>query len=342
MPNLKLSLLIFTRGKSNHLLSMIRMCCGAFDEIVLIDSSSRGEKEEIMKEISNMHCTSAIKIYDAPPTGIVEVLRLYGINKCGGEWVLNLDSDESISDFLKNNLRDTIKQHIYSGFAIERINYDSNGRFSSSKDFQVRLYKKDSVNFLGYLHERPIINGQIGQLSNPNYIIHNKTEDIWNDMIKDMGYECITARYSFATVADRSKNRVFFNIEPVIKWYVRITNRNIFDELSFYEYVFLILFGTVYNLLRYKQNSSRNSFFFMFYLLFKLKYIHSLKENERKLTFRIAEYIRLKGGPIRFMGFDNEVIVSQKAKKYMDFYGDARLELTKTIEEIYFQNTADR
>jgi glycosyltransferase involved in cell wall biosynthesis len=317
---------------------MIRIYDGTFDEIVLIDSSSSEEKEEILTEVYGMHCKSVIRIYDAPPTGIVEVLRTYGINKCSGEWILNLDSDELISDFLKNTLRDAIRQHTYHGFAIERVNYDSKGRLFGSKDFQVRLYKRDSVSFLGYLHERPIINGQIGQLKKPNYIVHNKTEDQWNDMIKDMRYESITARYSFASIIDRTKNQLFFNIEPVIKWYVRITSRTIFDELSYYEYFFLIIFGTLYNLAKYKQNSFKNTFFFMFYLLFKLKYIYSLTDNERKLTLRIAESIQQNGGPIRFMGFDKEDTVLEKAKELMEFSGDARLELTKTIEEIYFKN----
>jgi glycosyltransferase involved in cell wall biosynthesis len=101
-----------------------------------------------------------------------------GLKKAKGDWVLYIDSDEEITDSLREEIKSKINdlKIINSSFAIPRKNFIFNKEFKHSgqyPDYQKRLFKKDSLEkWIGEVHESPVYKGSLGHLKNP--ILHYK------------------------------------------------------------------------------------------------------------------------------------------------------------------------
>lgn len=111
----ELSVLIVAHNEEN----IIRSCLSRLDfadEIVVILDNCTDATEEISKSFTN-------KIYQ----GSWEIegdRRNFGISKCSSEWILEIDSDELISNELAIEILDMIKKNVHhSYFNIKVDNY---------------------------------------------------------------------------------------------------------------------------------------------------------------------------------------------------------------------------
>ena len=102
--------------------------------------------------------------------------RNEGIKKSKNDWLIYIDTDEEVSDNLKNEIEKEISNTKFSAYAIPRKNFIFNKEFKHSgqyPDYQKRLFKKESFKeWTGEVHEEPIFDGSLGHLENP--IIHHK------------------------------------------------------------------------------------------------------------------------------------------------------------------------
>ena len=104
------------------------------------------------------------------------------------EWVLFLDSDESISEDLKKEL-ENLDPEDYDGFYIKR-KIIFLGK-PSGEDKVLRLAKKDSGVWVRKVHETWRIKGKTRTLK--NYIIHNTGSDLHSYIEKMNNYSDIHA-----------------------------------------------------------------------------------------------------------------------------------------------------
>jgi len=135
------------------------------DEIVLVDNSSSDKTVLLAKKYT-------AKIYRRPNYQMLNINKNYGFEKAEGEWLLNLDADECVSDELKEEIREIIKQpQKVVAFQMPRKNIIF-GRWIQHgiwwPDYQIRLFKKGKAKFAcRHVHEKLEVTGEVGQLKNP-------------------------------------------------------------------------------------------------------------------------------------------------------------------------------
>jgi len=138
------------------------------DEIILVLANSSDNTKKIAK---------SLKI----PLKVVETTDEYnknfskwrnlGYKAAIGDWLLYLDADERITPELKSEILLTINStNLVNYYAIPRANYylGKRVRFGGSyPDYVKRLYvKKHFSGYRGYLHEEPMVKGEMGYLKN--------------------------------------------------------------------------------------------------------------------------------------------------------------------------------
>jgi glycosyltransferase involved in cell wall biosynthesis len=170
------------------------------DEIIVCDMHSSDKTVEIARKLG-------AKIYYHQKEGFVEPARNFAISKATNEWILVLDADEEISATLAEKLKEIItnKEDI-SYMEIPRKNIIFNKWMKASgwwPDYQVRFFKKGTVEWSDKIHSKPKTKGQeLRLLANEDLaIIHhhyssisqfvermNRYTDIQAKQISDDGY----------------------------------------------------------------------------------------------------------------------------------------------------------
>ena len=155
----KISVIIHTYNNEK----IIRECLESvkdFDEIVVCDMYSTDKTLEIAKEYN-------AKIVMHENIGWADPARNFAIQQASNEWVLVVDSDERITNELREYLYNFIKNNndVYSALKIPRKNYYW-GVFIEVQypDFITRLIKKDNVFWPPKVHSQPEITGKIASI----------------------------------------------------------------------------------------------------------------------------------------------------------------------------------
>lgn len=161
----KLSLLIFSRDEAKKVISLAKEMYRIVDDVVVIDSSERKNFARLQAEVSSKKLAK-VKLFHTIALGYAEPLRTYGISKCKNKWILLLDTDEQPSKELKKNIKKIIDTADFDVLLIKRHEHV----IGSSKKrgfftWQVRLFKKNSLEYLGLIHETPRIYGKIKKLN---------------------------------------------------------------------------------------------------------------------------------------------------------------------------------
>ncbi len=112
--------------------------------------------------------------------------RNQGLKKAKGDWVLYLDTDEEITNSLKEEILQSIDSDQSAAcYAIPRRNMIFGKEFKYSgqyPDYQKRLFRRLAIKkWTGAVHEEPVFTGGMGHLNNP--MIHRKEMTI-SDMLE--------------------------------------------------------------------------------------------------------------------------------------------------------------
>jgi glycosyltransferase involved in cell wall biosynthesis len=167
-----LSVTVITKNESKH----IRTCLESVrwvDEIIVLDSGSTDDTVAICREY-----TDKVYVTDWPGFG---VQKNRAIERATCEWVLSIDADESISEVLRREIKETIGQPgDRAAYQIPRRSSYC-GRFMRHSgwwpDYVTRLFRRGYARFSDDLvHERLIVQGAIGRLINP--LIHRAFSDL--------------------------------------------------------------------------------------------------------------------------------------------------------------------
>jgi len=166
---------------------------GTFDEIIKID-------------------TSKLK-------GSFSEWRNEGDRKSTGDWIFYVDSDEEVTNEVKEEIKTVVEDNNQknAAFAIPRRNFIFGKEFKHGgqwPDYQVRLFKKEAfIKWEGNLHEQPKYKDELGYLKNP--LIHHKDitvgqmidkTNIWSEIEADLLFQSNHPKmngFRFASVAIR-------------------------------------------------------------------------------------------------------------------------------------------
>lgn len=180
-------------------------------EIIFVDCGSTDRTVEIVKKYTQ-------KIFHKDNNPNLNANKQFGIEQCKGEWVLYIDPDETITDKLRNEIRQKLQdtESEIKGYLMPRKNFYF-GRFlrfgGKYPDYQLRLFKNGFAKFpCQNVHERISVNGRILKLKSP--MCHYPYQDVSDMLEKSNFYTSRKAEYLFS----RNKKPRFRLIRPLLKF----------------------------------------------------------------------------------------------------------------------------
>ena len=175
-------------------------------EIVIVDI---GVDKEVRKKISTESPAIVWKEMEKPE--YVELIRQLTFKLASCPWILLLDPDEYLSPGLVTFIKQTNEDQVNSYFRFPRQNYIFGKWIAHSRwwpDYQIRLFKKDSINWPTTLHAQPTLIGNgylVGAFEdeklemNASAIVHHNYTNITQYLEKAIRYARVEAEGMSAT-----------------------------------------------------------------------------------------------------------------------------------------------
>lgn len=160
-----LSLAIATYNEEKNIARCLQAVKGFVDEMVVVDGSSTDRTREIARKLG----ARVIKTSNKP---IFHINKQMAIDKCQGEWILQLDADEIVDEKLKEEILKSIKnKNAPDAFKIPRKNFflghwlRKGGQYP---DYVIRLFRKGKAYLpCRSVHEKMAVpSGKICELKN--------------------------------------------------------------------------------------------------------------------------------------------------------------------------------
>lgn len=157
----RVSACLITLNEEENLPRALASLAGIADEIVVVDSGSTDRTEEIARQHGAAFFSRAWTNYADQKNFAAEC--------AGNDWILSVDADEELSSVLQTSLL-AWKKHTPEFCVCEmaRRTWYLGAWIRHSgwyPDFQRRLYRRDSAEFSGIIHESLRFEGRPGRLS---------------------------------------------------------------------------------------------------------------------------------------------------------------------------------
>lgn len=176
----------------------IRACLDAVrdvaSEIIVVDGGSTDGTADAAKK-------AGAKVYrtDNPP--IFHINKQKALELAKGEWILQLDADEIVSQALKREILNVIEHGTDAGYFIPRRNYflgDWLRKGGQYPDYVIRLFRNGKGSFpQKSVHEQITIDGSVGHLKEPlDHYSYTSVAHYWQ---KSASYIRLTAAELTAT-----------------------------------------------------------------------------------------------------------------------------------------------
>lgn len=306
----KLSVLIFTYNNIKESKILFSILDNVAQEFVVIDQSNQENKNIL---ISMAHKNNKIKIFDSVSFGFPEIIYTYGINKCSNKWIFLVDVGEIPSKELIKKMLKLINQKLYCGFIIRRIDVIKNGSYEI---WQPRLFQKNKVTTLGFLHDILKINGRHYFINNKKIFIKEKMDYQINmgKLEKYLTVESYTARLSYKSLIKISSGRSKI-LKKLINFYIVLFNKNSNCELNKTEYKFFNFLYLSYLYLFQKEKISFKGILFKnWYNNLKFNYFFKFPKNDRIYQMNLKNEIIRNGGLTKYLLLDNENVIKTLCK----------------------------
>ena len=157
----RLSVLVVAKNEAHNLARCLASTSWADERVVVVDPASRDVTLDIAKRDADI---AVLRIFDNFANQRNAALAL-----ASGTWVLSIDADERVTPELAAEIQRIISDPATSerGFRVS-IRSEILGRefaFSGTQhDQPLRLFRRDSGHWVGFVHETVELNGSIGSL----------------------------------------------------------------------------------------------------------------------------------------------------------------------------------
>ena len=195
MQREKLSVVILTKNEEDIIARCLESVKWA-DEIIVVDDGSADKTREIAKRYTD-------KVILHPLNNDFSQQRNLGIDRSSGDWILQMDADERVTDALREKINAILDSGSYiSAFRFKRLN-NFCGKFlnAGGEDSHrpLRLFKKGKAKFSGAtIHEQLKVDGKIGEIDAvmehynfPNISHYITTQDFYSGIEARALYEKI-------------------------------------------------------------------------------------------------------------------------------------------------------
>lgn len=163
---MKLSLCIATYNEEQFIHYPLDSAYDFVDEIIIVDGGSADKTVEIAKAYG-----SKVTVYSEENPAMFHINKQKAIERATGDWIIQLDADEALSDELKKEIQTIILKNDDSvAYWLPRKNWFLN-RFLTKggiyPDYTIRLYKKGVAHFpCKSVHENVEVKGKVGYIKN--------------------------------------------------------------------------------------------------------------------------------------------------------------------------------
>ncbi len=169
-----ISVVILTTNEEKNIKNCLS-CLSWSDEIIVVGTLSNDKTIQVTKTIG-------VGVFIHPINNDFSAQRNFGLEKTKGEWVLFIDADEIVTNELKNEILQVVSQetsfHQVDGYYLRRkdILWGRELKYGEAGTMKlIRLGRKNSGQWVGKVHERWDIKGNIGILKNPLYHYPHKS-----------------------------------------------------------------------------------------------------------------------------------------------------------------------
>lgn len=155
MSSVSLSVLVHTKNEAANIEECLRSCQSIADELVVADMQSRDETVVLARKMG----ATILPVVDY---GYVEPARQTALNSLNGEWILILDADERLTPTLRKKIREHVRKSSADILRLPRKNIFLGQWMQHGllwPDYQVRLFRKGSVQWSNVIHAQPKLFG---------------------------------------------------------------------------------------------------------------------------------------------------------------------------------------
>jgi glycosyltransferase involved in cell wall biosynthesis len=175
------SVIIPTLNEQERIADAVSDAASWADEIIVVDGGSRDDTlARAAAAGAAVHIVADSTIGDQ---------RNFGASIARNDWVLALDTDERVTESLREELRHVLKEATHDAYRVRMRNFylgRERTRGKWGRDWHVRLYKRELRFCLSRVHERLQGVGSIGTLREA--VLHNPYRDLSHHLTKMITY----------------------------------------------------------------------------------------------------------------------------------------------------------
>jgi len=185
----KISAVILTKDSEELILECLKSV-NFCDEVIVVDAGSKDRTLEIAEK-------NGAKIIRCEPNDYANSRNL-GLKNASSEWILYVDTDERVTNELRDNIKSqisNIKSNVVA-YKLKRKNfYFGNHEWPYIEKLE-RLFKKEKLKgWYGKIHESPTVEGKVGILE--GYLLHYTHRDLSSMVEKTIEWSKIEAELRF-------------------------------------------------------------------------------------------------------------------------------------------------
>lgn len=177
------------------------------DEIVIVDGYSTDRTLDICRRYTN-------KIVQNKFDGNFDKERNLGTDNSTGDWVLQLDSDEIVTDGMRKEVEKVLQSDPeYSAYKFKRKNFFLGHpmRYGGWYHDSLHFFRRGKARYRGKIHETLIVDGKIGQIDAD--VEHYPFTSIAQFIERHDGYSTREAQYIFEQRGVVPKREVMYNLK---------------------------------------------------------------------------------------------------------------------------------
>jgi glycosyltransferase involved in cell wall biosynthesis len=156
-PN-SISACLVVRNEEEVIERCLRSLAGVVDEIVLVHS---GECQDRTLEIARRH---GCRIFEAEDGGHGERNTPMAYREARGEWLLNIDADEFLSDELQTQLPRLVEDPGVDGYAFLWRLWNGRRYITRRGPYKVVLFRRSKTRMLGLIHSPERVEGTVREV----------------------------------------------------------------------------------------------------------------------------------------------------------------------------------
>jgi len=230
-----LSAVILAKNSKEKIAGCIKSLSGWADEIIVVDGQSEDGTAELAKGLG-------AAVYSHKFLGSFAQERNFGTEQAHSAWVLQLDSDEIVTDKFKEQCDLLLADTKFNAFKFLRKNFflGHGFKYGGWHHYSQHLFRRGFAHYDGRVHERMTVNGEVGVIDED--ILHFPFDSIDDFVTRQNRYTDLQAQDILDSTEKITDREIRYNLTlKPLKLFKKIyLNKRAYKE-GMYGYVFCLL-----------------------------------------------------------------------------------------------------